>query len=268
MNLMSRNLSRWYQFALATAIGFMTSTPIAEAAFFQKKDFAVALGAEYISLLERRGMIVYEGYQLFPIYSVDLFNPDFQLVGSTLNYRWRSEDRRLTFRSRLNLDSTNDSPLYETSEKEKDRIRRSTTSEIEGHVEWYAFQQLELSGNIGQDIGAHGGTHAEITTRVIVGNFWRKENGGAMIQPAFFGTLGGATESHNRYLYGTGAEGGLSHYAYGFSISSPAVIDTFYPVLKITRFGLLGDSNRSASLVRSDEKEGWQALVLAAFRVW
>ena len=59
-----------------------------QADFFKKEDFVVALGGQYSSLLERRGMIVYDGYQAFPIYSVNVFNPDLQLVGSTLNYTW------------------------------------------------------------------------------------------------------------------------------------------------------------------------------------
>jgi hypothetical protein len=240
----------------------------ANASFFSKDDFAVALGAEYLSQLERRGIIVYKGYQVFPIYSVDLFNPDLQLVGSSLNYRWRLDSQALTLRTRLSIDSTNDSPLYETKEKKTDRIRRTSTSEVEGFLEWRALSYMELSASISQDIGAHGGTHGEVGTRLILGNFVQREERGAMIQPALFGTLGLATKRHNEYLYGNGAEKGLSHYTFGFSVSSPAVIDTFYPVLKISRFGLLGNKNRSAAFVRSDEKDSWQILALAAFRVW
>jgi len=250
-----------------TFLGFAVSST-ANASFFSKENFAVALGAEYVSLLERRGIIVYNGYQIFPIYSIDLFNPDLQLVGSSLNYRWRTSDQALTVRTRFNFDSTNDSPLYETAEKKTNRIRRTMTSEVEGFLEWRALSHLELTTNISQDIGAHGGTHGEVGARVILGNFLQRENRAAMIQPALFGIFGVATKNHNKYLYGVGAEGGLSHYAYGFSISSPAVIDTFYPVLKITRFGLLGDKNRSAAYVRSGEKDSWQVLALAAFRIW
>lgn len=254
---------------LLVVFSFLVSTPsTAKASFFSKEDLVVALGVEYVSLLERRGMVVYDGYQIFPIYSVDLFNPNLQLVGSSLNYRWRSENQGLTLRSRLNFDATNDSPLYETAEKEADRIRRKTTNEIEGFLEWRAFSQLELNANISQDIGAHGGTHGELGTRIILGNFYKREGRGAMIQPAFFGYLGAATKNYNDYLYGLGAEGGISHYAYGFSISSPAVIDTFYPVFKVTRFGLIGDGNRSASFVRAEERDSWQILALAAFRIW
>jgi hypothetical protein len=205
---------------------------------------------------------------VIPIYSVNLFNPNLQLVGSSLNYRWGSYTDTLTIRARFNLDSTNDSPLYETAEKKASRVRRQGTSEVEGFIEWRPLEILELKLSLAQDVGVHKGTYAEIGARFIMANLLLKENGLAMIQPALFTNLGGGTESHNAYLYGRGAGGGLSNYAYGLSISSPAVIDTFYPVVKITRFGMVGDKVRSAQFVRANERDSWQALALAAFKIF
>lgn len=236
------------------------------ATFFSHKDFAGALGGQYVSLLERRGIIVYDGYQAFPIFSVNLWNPNLQLVGSTLNYRWSISEDTLVLRTRINFDATNDKPLYETDEKEEGRVRRKTTNEVEGFVEWRAHKLLELNANVSQDVTAHGGIHAEVGTRIILGEYVKK-NKSYLIQPALFGSLGAATKDYNEYMYGAGAQGGISHYSAGFSVSAPAVIDYFYPVLKATWFGLIDSANRNATYVQKDEKESFQILALFAFRI-
>jgi outer membrane scaffolding protein for murein synthesis (MipA/OmpV family) len=238
-----------------------------QASFFDKNELSGALGGQYMSLIERRGIIVYDGYQAFPIYSVNLWNPNLQLVGSTLNYRWSLLEDTLVLRARANFDATNDEPLYETDEKEEDRIRRKTTNEVEGFVEWRAAKLLELNANISQDVGAHGGTHAEIGTRIILGEYIKK-NKSYMIQPALFASIGAASKDYNEYLYGSGAVSGVSHYSAGFSISTPAVIDYFYPVFKATWFGLIDSENRNASYVRKNEKDSFQILALFAFKVF
>lgn len=226
-----------------------------------------AIGAEYFSNMSKRGIITYGGQQLIPIYSLDLGSPDLQLVGSAITFRTPLKDENWLFRSRLYFDSTLDQPLYFTEEEKKeDRVRREITHELDLFLEYRFQQRGELTLMISQDLSAHSGTYGEISGRLVLGNFLPKNNS-SLLQPALFATLGGGTQNHNSYLYGEGASGlSLTNYSVGLSISSPAVIDIFYPVVKITYFKVLGDENRSASHVK--ERSGWQALALFAFRVF
>ncbi|MEZ4872056.1 MAG: hypothetical protein R2827_07395 [Bdellovibrionales bacterium] len=121
---------------------------------------------------------------------------------------------------------------------------------------------------VSQDLTAHGGTYFELYSKVALGQFYKDEKTGkAKVQPGFFFAFGGANEPHNRYLYGDGAaSGGVTNIRYGLSIASPAKSDVFWPVIRITRFELLGDENKSAALVR--ETSGWHAEATMVWKVF
>ena len=168
-------------------------------------------------------------------------------MGSAITFRTPLKNERFLFRSRLHSDSTLDQPLYFTEEeKENERIRRETTNELDLFLEYRFEQRGELAFMASQDLSAHQGTYAETSGRLVLGNFIPK---------------------NNSYLYGEEAsDTGLTNYSVGFSISSPAVIDIFYPVVKITYSEIIGDKNRAASYVK--ERSHWQALALFAFRIF
>lgn len=232
---------------------------------FSTESFAVAIGAEYISQLDRRGVITYGSYQAFPIYSVDLFHPDLQLVGSTLNWKSAIGESAL-YRLRLNPDAANDSPLYETGEKLEDRVRRASASEVEAFLELNPTSWLETSFNLGTGFGGYTGTYGEVSIRVKLGRFFERARG-HLLEPSLTASVGGGASGHNEYYYGSGAATGLSYSTVGVSFVSPGIVDHFYPWFKIYRSSLIGDS-RNASYVRLDEREHWTFLILAAKRVW
>ena len=242
---------------------FSNSTAAASA--FAKENFAVAVGAECLSQLDRRGVITYGSFQAFPIFSVDLFHPGLQLVGSTLNWKSQLSESAL-YRLRLNADAANDTPLYVSGEKLEDRIRRQGASEAEVFFEYNPTGWLETTFNLGAGFGGYSGSFSEVSVRLKLGRFFERSKG-FLLEPAFTASLGGGTTSHNQYFYGAGAASGLSYSTVGISFVSPGIVDHFYPWFRIYRSSLIGDS-RVASFVRPDEREHWTFLLLAAKRVW
>ncbi|MCB0356875.1 MAG: hypothetical protein KDD40_07705 [Bdellovibrionales bacterium] len=237
-----------------------------QATAFSKKDFQFAVGGQYQSILQKRGIVTYKGYQVLPIYSIQLWNPNLLVAGSSLYYTHILVNPKHRFRLRLNLDSTLDRPLYYTSEKENERIRREETSEFDIFYEWRRSNDDHIRLQFSQDLVAHNGFYTELYFHKKLFNLLMAKNNKALLQPGVFAALGGGNKNHNEYLYGVGA----SHYSltnlqYGFAVTSPSAIDVFWPTFKITRFELLGEENRRASYVR--EREGWQVELLFAFRV-
>ncbi len=235
--------------------------------FFAKEKFQVALGLQADSLIYKRGIITYEGPQAFPIYAVSLFHPDLILAGSALYYKQRVLYENLYFRTRLNVNSTNDTPLYFTTEKEEDRIRREDTTELDLFLEYLMPNESFLRLNLSQDLVAHKGHYLELRARLGLLNLIKNEGERALIQAGLFVAAGYGDQRHNEYFYGQGAnKSGVNNIEYGISVVSPKVIDLFWPTFTISRFHLLGEENKNGSFVQ--ELKGWSAQALFAFKVW
>jgi hypothetical protein len=259
------NIAIHFSITLFTFAGAKQASASEARHTFSKENFGVAVGAEYVSQLDRRGVITYGSFQAFPIFSIDLFHPDLQLVGATLNWKAKTGESVL-YRFRLNADASNDSPLYETAEKLNDRVRRPSAGEAEAYLELNPFSWLEATFNYGIGFGGYSGSFGELSFRLKFGQFFERPRG-HLLEPALFASIGGGTMGHNEYFYGAGATSGLSYSTVGISFVSPGIVDHFYPWLKIYRSNLISDS-RNASYVRPDEREHWTFLVLAAKKVW
>ena len=246
-------------------LGLLNMTYYAHTSTFDKKHLEVAAGIQANSLLYKRGIITYEGYQITPIVSIKLFHPDLLFAGSSLYYKHALPYKNLFFRSRLNFNSTQDEPLYYTSENEEDRVRRDTTSELDGYIEYDAKEKGFIRLQYSKDLVEHQGNYFELRGSIALGNFIKKGKG-YLIQPGLFTAIGHGDKEHNEYFYGDGAEASLNNIEYGLLINSPGVIDIFWPTLKITRFEILGDKNREASFVQ--EKDGWNIELLMAFKIF
>lgn len=244
---------------------FLTSLGSNARAEFSKDKFAVAVGAEYLSQLDRRGVVTYGSYQLIPIFAVDLFHPSLQLVGSTLNWRDQISESVL-YRIRLNLDAANDTPLYYTGEKEESRVRRKVSSELEFFAEVTPVSFIETTLNAGTGLGGYSGLFAEGSLRLKLGRYFERGKG-FLAEPAITASVGGGSNEHNLYYYGPGSAPGLSYATVGISVASPGIIDHFYPWFKVYRSTLLG-ANRDAQYVKTEEREHWTFLVLGALKVW
>lgn len=249
---------------LVAWVGFFSNSAAA-ASIFAKENFAIAVGAEYLSQLDRRGVITYGSFQAFPIFSVDLFHPGLQLVGSTLNWKSSLGESAL-YRLRLNADAANDTPLYVSGEKREDRIRRQVASEAEVFFEYNPTAWLETTFNLGAGFGGYSGSFSEVSVRLKLGRFFERSKG-FLLEPAMTASLGGGTATHGEYFYGAGAVAGFSYSTVGISFASPGIVDHFYPWLRIYRSSLIGE-NRGASYIRPNERDHWTFLLLAAKRVW
>lgn len=235
-----------------------------KADFLKTEKLQIAAGLQYRSLLYKRGIITYEGYQAVPIYSVNYEDSSFLLAGSSLFYK-RAINQNWSFRTRLNIDSTEDNPLYVTEEKEEERVRRDETSEWDAYFEYLSERGHYFRFQLSQDLQAHKGSYIELRGRIALADYLKKGQGQPLIQPALFAAVGGASREHNEYFYGSDSAG-LNNIEYGLLITSPKVIDVFWPTLKITRFEILGEDNRAGNLVQ--EKDGFSVEALMAFRVW
>jgi hypothetical protein len=244
---------------------FLTSVSSTSFAAFSRDKFTVAVGAEYLSQLDRRGVVTYGSYQVIPIYAIDLFHPSLQLIGSTLNWRQQISDSAL-YRLRLNFDAANDLPLYYTGENESSRVRRTTASEFETFVEYNPVSFIETTLNVGSGFGGYSGLFGESSIRLKLGKYFERGKG-SLVEPALTASVGGGSDEHNRYYYGTGSQAGLSYATFGFSIASPGIIDHFYPWLKVYRSTLLG-ANRDAAYIKPGEREHWTFLILGAIKIW
>ena len=235
--------------------------------FFSKDDFKVALGAQADSLIYKRGIITYEGPQAFPIYAVSLFHPDLILAGSALYYKQKILSENLFFRTRLNIDSTNDTPLYFTTEEESERVRRESTAEFDFFLEYLMPSESFIRFNFSQDLVAHKGQYLELRGRLGLFDIIKNEGERALVQAGVFVAAGFGDQRHNEYFYGQGAAAsGFNKVEYGISVVSPKVIDLFWPTFTISRFHLVGDNNKNGSFVQ--EQNGWSVQALMAFQIW
>lgn len=234
--------------------------------FFKKDDLQVAVGLEGKSLLYKRGMVTYKGSQAIPIVSIQLMNPNLLLAGTSLYYKYALNENFL-LRTRLNTNSTPDDPLYISDEEEDERVRRDKTNELDFYLEYTNSKNNYLRFQISQDLTAHKGRYFEARGRIPLSDLYKKPGTEkVLLQLGAFWALGYGDEKHNEYLYGTDSDSGsVNNMEYGITITSPAVIDAFWPTLKITHFKLLED-NREGAFVQ--DEDGTVIEVLAAFRVW
>ncbi len=256
-------MARFFKIIILGSILHMSA---AQGAFFSTKDFNVALGVQGNSLLYKRGIVTYEGYQIVPIYTVELFNPKLSMAGGALYYK-HELSKNLLLRTRLNFDSTLDEPLYKTLEDEGARIRRESTTELDVYLEYTVINDSFFRFLISQDVVAHKGHYFELRGRLALLDLYKKTLQKPLIQLGIFSSIGYGSSEHNGYLYGSGAHtSGFNNLEYGISITSPKVIEQFWPTFKITRFHVLGDNNKEGSYVQ--ETKGWSVEALMAFRVW
>ncbi len=255
----------WF-FKIIIVLASILHISVTQGAFFSTEDFDVALGVQGNSLLYKRGIITYEGYQIVPIYTVQLFNPKLFMAGGALYYK-HELSKNLLLRTRLNFDSTLDKPLYKTLEDESARPRRESTTELDIYLEYTVINDSFFRFLISQDVIAHKGNYFELRGRLALLDLYKKNLEKPLIQLGIFSSIGYGSSQHNDYFYGKGAnKAGFNNLEYGISITSPKVIEKFWPTFKITRFHVLGSNNKEGSHIQ--ETKGWSIEALMAFQVW
>jgi hypothetical protein len=229
---------------------------------FSKDNLVIAIGAKVESILTKRGLITYGSEQVIPIFAIDIFSPDLQLIGSGLYYKYQFSNTKFNYRFRYNFNATNDSPLYESSEADDKRIEREQTSEIDNMFEFETknhYTRILFS----KDIIEHMGLFTELHIRQ---RFYEHKIGkkNLVLKYNLFYETGHGDNKHNNYLYGIN-KSDITYHSYGINLSTPEVIDSFWPVIQFERFELL---NSARDGVYVDEKAGYKFSALMAFKVW
>jgi hypothetical protein len=225
------------------------------------------LGFRYSSLLENRGIIFYQDFQIDPVLGLFLFDDRVEFLGDSIGYRDFIVKDMLRLRSRFV--SISDKPLFPNY----DSVRMSTPRRADTY-EWSSRAELFLPGyndhyraeidfEYAKDISVHHGNYLNLQTKVKICDF---RVSGTMIEPNTFAALGWGDLFHNQYFYGPSAENsGFNNLIYGLWFVFPEEADRNYPIIQVTHFQVLGDyKNAEYAKNRSD---GWLFSFIATYGV-
>ena len=219
-----------------------------------------AVGLAFFSNISERGATFYEGYQLYPVFTLELFHPNLKIYAPNIFYRHRWNDYIL-FRGGLN--SVQIETPYTTNKKKKDYQRKDSFEAI-GSVELGIPRHGEFTFRISQDISEHNGIATEGHLRWIFYNLPIQDSD---LQFALNYALGAGAKEHNIYFYGEGAEESFSqnHHSLSFSVSNSE--DHLYPIFEVRYYEVLGDKNRRASIAK-DKTHGIHVQLFFVFNVF
>ena len=234
----------------------------AHADFFQKKDFKLSLGIQGRSLLYKRGMLLYSGVQPIPILAVDVFNPNLIFTLGKIYFKQPLIKDRLNLRLNLAMNAIGDKPLIKSAAEENSYPEREKSTELECYIE-YIFEGGSFSRlSIHRDFTTHKSNYYEAGFNINLSSLIGPSEKKGMWQPGAFINLGHGDGKHNEFLYGEGANvASLNNLEYGLIIHSPKVIDIFWPTVKLTSFQILGDENKSGSLVQKTRQFSFEFLI-------
>jgi hypothetical protein len=234
-------------FILCPALAFSEPEADPNTPDFHHKGFlsSLNLGARYSSVLEKRGVILYDGFQIDPIVGVFLFDDKLEFLGDSIGYRDFVAGKWLRLRTRFV--SITDKPLFPST----DAIRngspdRKDTYEWENRAEFFLpgyndHYQAEFDLGIAKDLSAHHGTYIDIQAKAKLFDY-RIPVLATKVEPNLFGSLGWGDTAHNQYFYGPSANhAGINNFSYGLWFAFPEQADRYYPIVQLTHFQTLGD---------------------------
>jgi len=167
------------------------------------------------------------------------------------------------FRSVVNFDATPDKPFLETKGAVDAANLRKQSVELDQIIEIDVLGS-ELQVLWSKDVAAHFGSYFQAKVRR---GLVRIPAGEMHFEPAVHARIGGGSRPHNEYLYGHGAEEGVSFYSVGLSLAAPPQIDPFFPIFEVDHYAVLGAKNREAHRV-ADKPSGWSVTALFAISIF
>lgn len=230
---------------------------------------SVNLGARYSSVLQNRGVVLYDGFQIDPVIGIFFFDDRLEFVGDSIGYRDFIVADRLRLRSRIQ--SITDKPLYPAEEA----IRRRSPQRDESQ-EWSAEAELFLPGYnsaykaemdfiYAKDLRAHQGNYWELKAKIKILDF-RFGDWAPVIEPNIFASYGWGDAAHNQYFYGPDANwAGFNNASYGIWFAFPNEADRYYPIVQLKYFEVL-NSYREAQFVKN-RSERWLLSFIATVGV-
>lgn len=231
---------------------------------------SVNLGVRFSSVVENRGVIFYNDFQIDPVVGLFFFDDRVEYLGDSFGFRDFVAGNWLRLRTRLV--SISDNPLFPArdsirtgSPDRKDTFEWSNRAEffIPGYDENYLG---EFSVGYAKDISAHDGQYLDAQAKIKIYRF-RLPLLGTLIEPNFYSSLGWGDSAHNRYFYGSSQDtSGFNNFSYGLWFAFPEEADRFYPIVQIRHFETLG--RFKSGEFSTNRNEGWLMSFIATVGVW
>ena len=226
---------------------------------------SINLGARFSSVLAKRGVIFYEGFQLDPVLGLFFFDDRVEFLGDSLGFRDYLHKDKIRWRTKVAKIS--DNPLFPAK-----RSLRLVSPDRPDSYEWsnglefyfpsYSDRYLgQANLTYAKDISKHHGDYLELEMRAKI---FSTSVLGTILEPNLAGSLGWGSAAHNKYFYGL-EKSDWNNLSYGFWVAFPNEADRYYPILQLMRFSTLGD-NRNAPLAMG-RNDGFLFSFIATFGI-
>jgi|GEM_PF-2533338 len=228
-----------------------------------------SVGARYSSLMQHRGVVTYDDFQVSPFLVLIFFDEKVEFLGDSLGFRDFIAGDYLRFRTRIQYVS--DTPFLPRNENiENNGTNREDTYEwvngLELFVPGYGKNyRAELSLMHYKDVKAHRGEFFEFQGKIKLFDF-KTSLSGARLEPNFVYTTGIGDKRHNDYAYGPGeGASGQTYHSYGLWLAIPEVVDRYYPNVQLTYFET--SSSQRDGVFAKDRDQGVLFSFIASFSV-
>jgi hypothetical protein len=207
------------------------------------------IGARYMSLSEKRGVVMYRDFQIDPVLSVSFFDDRLEFLGESLGYR--DFIYKNIVRARTQIVAITDKPRFPSKKEYKIGMpNRANTYEwansLEIFIPGYDFSSsekhiAEIDLKFAKDLSQHHGNYFEILSKI---KLWSHKSSllKQTLEPNFVFSLGIGDSAHNKYFYGPNDQAqGLNNYSYGFWLAFPDESDRYFPIVQLMKFSVAGD---------------------------
>lgn len=249
---------------------YAESTKIEKDPHHQGLISSVNLGIRYSSILENRGVIFYNGFQIDPVVGLFFLDDRVEFLGDSFGFRDFVAGKWLRLRTRVVAIS--DDPLFPNKDSTRSGYPdRENTYEWSNRAEFFipGYDETylgEVSVGYAKDFSAHQGSYLDLQSKIKLFSF-RIPIVKTLIESNFFSSIGWGDSSHNQYFYGPSqSASGFNNFSYGLWLAFPEEADRFYPIIQIRHFQALskfGDGEYSR-----DRSEGWLFSFIATVGVW
>lgn len=203
------------------------------------------VGLMYSSLMESRGVILYDDFQLTPVIAFNIYNDHLSFAGNALEYKNELIEHVLQYRGRIYPNS--DQPFFPARQRTINRFHHRPTSLENSHrLEYYFVNNTDnykgsLALEYDLDLNSYHGNTIKIESLLKFATLKKTELN-------VYISLGAGDLKNNQYWYGnTSAPFSLNHFETGINLLLPEEVDRFYPVIQIHYFTVLGNENKMAT---------------------
>lgn len=230
----------------------------------------VNVGFRFLSVLENRGVIFYDGIQIDPIVALFFLDDRVEFLGDSIGFRDFVAGKWLRLRTRIV--SISDDPLFPKNESKRLTFpNRENTYEWANRAEFfipgYDDNYLgEISVGHAKDFSSHNGNYLDVQAKLKIYRF-RLPLAKTLIEPNLYSSVGWGDSAHNQFFYGPSrSSSGFNNFSYGLWFAFPEEADRFYPIVQIRHFQTLG--NYGQGEYAKNRNDGWLFSFIATVGVW